>query len=133
MGFGPIGDALRVYSQVPSGSPQVHTIHIKLNCLLPNFSTVTAGFLDRGVLAATQIAPIPLTARRGFANLMLLVSALTFWAFHHPILPINLGTPGAGRHNPSPYYHYLFFLHELETRRSPPIPQLSTPFLNGDS
>ena len=93
MGFGPIGYALRVYSQVAPGSPQVHTIHIKLNCLLANFRTVATGFLDWSIFTATQIAPIPLTTRGGLANLVLLFCALTFWTSHYPILPLNLGTP----------------------------------------
>lgn len=63
MGFGPISYALRIHSQLTSDLPQVRAIHIKLNCLLANFRTVTAGFFDRSIFAATQIAPIPLTAR----------------------------------------------------------------------
>ena len=93
MRLGPIRYALRVHSQVMANPPQVHAIYIKLNRLLANFWTVTAGFLDRSVLAAAQIAPIPLTARCCLANLVLLVNTRTFWTFHNPILPIKLGTP----------------------------------------
>ena len=93
MSFGPIGYALRIHFQLTSDPPQVHTIYIKLNRLLTNLRAVTAGFLYRRIFAAAQIASIPLTARCGFPNLVLLVCTLTSWTFHKPILPIKLGTP----------------------------------------
>src|SRR3990167_3147819 len=80
----PIRNTLMMNAQLTSGSPQSHSIHIKLNGFLAYFSTVSVMFLFWCVTTTTKVASISLTTRFCFAYFVLTRFFFTLWTFHNP-------------------------------------------------
>jgi len=73
-----------MHPEMASYPPQVHPVHVQLQCLLPHCFGIGPGLWLGRILDLAKHAAIALAAAVCFSSSILPFRSVTFWTFHHP-------------------------------------------------